>query len=104
MFAGGVEYANGDSGRLCLGSNDKVSYGRWKGWIDELRISDVALPPESFILPMTIAASTANLDNDVVFYQSFDTCFTNDSQMFGTVGAPFFPNEASPAVAPVVTA
>ena len=101
---GGIGYAESDAGRLCLGSNDRVSYGRWKGWIDELRISNVALPPESFIHPTTIAASTANWDSDVVFYQSFDTCFTNDSQMFGTVGAPFFPNEASPAVAPVVTA
>ena len=103
-LAGGIGYAEGDFGRLCLGSNDKVSYGRWNGWIDELRISDVALPPESFIRPTTIAASAAPVDSDVVFYQSFDTCFTSDSLMFGTVGAPFFPNEASPAVKPIATA
>ena len=68
----GLTYGTPSKNRLCIGTFDATTYGRWQGFIDEVRISDEALQPEQFIRGVDVAAYTAT-DADTVLYLPFNS-------------------------------
>ncbi|MBQ2632116.1 MAG: laminin G domain-containing protein [Kiritimatiellae bacterium] len=68
----GLTYGTASKNRLCIGTFDATTYGRWQGFIDEVRISDEALPPEQFLRIVDVAAYTAT-DADTVLYLPFNS-------------------------------
>ena len=68
----GLTYGTPSKNRLCIGTFDATTYGRWQGFIDEVRISDEALQPEQFIRIVDVAAYTAT-DADTVLYLPFNS-------------------------------
>lgn len=85
--------------KLEIGAFNANNYGRWQGWIDEVRISNEALPVERFLRCEQIptAPNEGVCDSGTAFYQSFDNMYEIDDPFFGTVGAPFVGNETSAA-------
>ena len=69
----GLTYGTASKNRLCIGTFDATTYGRWQGFIDEVRISDEALPPEQFI-QVVDHASFAATDDDTAIYLPFNNC------------------------------
>ena len=69
----GLTYGTASKNRLCIGTFDATTYGRWQGFIDEVRISDEALPPEQFI-QVVDHASIAATDDDTAIYLPFNNC------------------------------
>lgn len=64
--------------RLEIGSFYSANYGRWRGWIDEVRISDTILKDSEFLVVDTLVKrvpAPAFDDPDTVFYSSFDSVF-----------------------------
>jgi len=55
---------------LLIGGNEQVSGRRFNGEIDEVRISDEALPPEKFLRYIPIV--NCEIDADTVLYLAFD--------------------------------
>ena len=88
-----------DDRKLEIGAYNVNNYGRWQGWIDEVRISDEALPVERFLRCEQIptAPNAGVCDSGTAFYQSFDSLNVIDDPFFGTVGAPFVGNETTAA-------
>ena len=68
----GLTYGTASKNRLCIGTFDATTYGRWQGFIDEVRISDEALQPEHFIRIIDVAAYAAT-DADTVLYLPFNS-------------------------------
>ena len=73
----GLVYADNADGirNLEIGSFNKASWGRWRGWVDEVRISNAALQPSEFL--RVGKSSCFKVDDkvsepDTVFYSSFD--------------------------------
>jgi hypothetical protein len=89
-----IDYNEDCEGRLCICGNDKATYGRWQGFIDEVRISDEALPPSKFLHPGAMPEKGSKLtDQDTALYLSFDSAAVSDNAFFGTVGVPIVRNE-----------
>ena len=92
-----IDYSENCEGRLCICCNDVSTYGRWQGFIDEVRISDEALHPSKFIrpgvLPEAAARAAKVTDQDTAIYLPFDSAAVCDNTFFGTVGAPIVFNE-----------
>ena len=89
-----IDYNEDCEGRLCICGNDKATYGRWQGFIDEVRISDEALPPSKFLHPGVMPEKGSKLtDQDTALYLSFDSAAVSDNAFFGTVGVPIVRNE-----------
>lgn len=81
-----------NGGQLCIGANPGTNYGAWDGFIDEVRISDEALPPEKFLQigGLTNHAS----DPDTAIYLPFNALDFSTDKFFGTVGQAIFHNSA----------
>ena len=93
-YTGGIDYNEDGNGRLCICGNDKANYGRWQGFVDEVRISDEALQPEQFLRPGSFTGKAASVtDGDTAIYLSFDSVQMCEDQFFGTVDAPIVFNE-----------
>ena len=94
-----IDYSENCEGRLCICCNDVSTYGRWQGFIDEVRISDEALHPSEFIrpgaLPEAAARAAKVTDQDTAIYLPFDSAAVCDNTFFGTVGAPIVFNETA---------
>ena len=91
----GISYSDILDGRLCIGGNDKATYGRWEGFVDEVRISDEVLMPEDFLRPAGFSEHGAiATDNDTALFMSFDSLQIVDDSFFGTTGLPMVYNES----------
>ena len=73
-----------NGGQLCIGANPGTSYGAWDGFIDEVRISDEALPPEKFL--HIGGMDTHASDADTAVYLPFNWFEFSADKFFGTVG------------------
>ncbi len=83
----GLTYGTPSKNRLCIGTFDATTYGRWQGFIDEVRISNEALPPEQFLRIVDVAAYTAT-DADTVLYLPFNsTDFTPFNSATSTIAS-----------------
>ena len=67
-----IAYGTPSKNRLCIGTCDAASYASyWQGFIDEVRISDEALPPEQFLQVRDVAGLKAT-DADTAIYLPFN--------------------------------
>jgi hypothetical protein len=106
-----LDYNKNCEGKLSICGFDKQTYGHWHGFIDEVRISDEALPPEKFLRPGGIVSAAlaekigAVTDADTALYLPFDTVESPCTDpFFGGVGAPFIFNAVTNARAPKIKA
>ena len=77
-YAGPIAYNDDCNGKLSIGPNYANSYGGWDGFIDEVRISDVALPPEKFLRVGGLANNASDQDTAIYLpFNSFET--SNDA-------------------------
>ena len=79
-----LEYVDGRY--LEVGSFNQANYGRWHGWVDEVRISDEVLNPADFLRPGKIdepEESMAPSYPDTVFFASFEKAY--DDAFFSSV-------------------
>ena len=96
-WSGSIVYGSKDAGTsmLCIGGADKAGYGNWPGFIDEVRISDEALPPEKFL---RVGGSGENAvkvtDQDTALYLPFDSAELCDDRFFGSTNVPIVINAA----------
>ena len=94
-WSGPLVYDSGNAGKLCIGGNYGTNYGAWDGFIDELRISDEALPVEKFL---RIGGSSENAakvtDQDTALYLPFDSAEICNDKFFGSTNAPIVLNAA----------
>ena len=81
-----------NGGQLCIGANPGTNYGAWDGFIDEVRISDEALPPEKFL--HVGGVDTHASDADTAVYLPFNALDFSTDKFFGTVGQAIFHNSA----------
>ena len=89
-----IDYNENCEGRLCICGLDVATYGRWQGFIDEVRISDEALSPSKFIHPGALPEKGSKVtDQDTIIYLPLDSAVICDNPFFGTVGAPLVFNE-----------
>jgi len=87
-FSHEMEYVDGSL--LEIGSFSKANYGRWCGWVDEVRISDTVLGTNDFLRPVLKKKATEASSPDTVFFASFDNaCF------FGSLNTPYDINESA---------
>ena len=91
-WSNGLVYGSGDNSKLCIGGFDAATYGNWPGCIDEVRISDEALPPEKFLHVGGI--DTHASDADTAVYLPFNALDFSTDKFFGTVGQAIFHNSA----------
>ena len=76
------------NGMLCICGNYANSYGGWDGFIDEVRISDEALPPEKFLHIGGMGGSAMEVtDSDTALYLPFDSVEYSTDPFFGPVGS-----------------
>lgn len=68
----GLTYGTASKNRLCIGTFDATTYGRWQGFIDEVRISNEALQPDQFLRIVDTTAFSAT-DADTVLYLPFNS-------------------------------
>ena len=80
------------NGMLCICGNYANSYGGWDGFIDEVRISDEALPPEKFL--QIGGLNNHASDPDTAIYLPFNALDFSTDKFFGTVGQAIFHNSA----------
>ena len=106
-----IDYNKLKEGILSIGAAYTEKKGRWNGFIDEVRISDEALPPEKFLRPggMISAALAEKIeavtDADTALYLPFDTVESVCTDpFFGGVGAPLIFNAVTNARAPKIKA
>ena len=106
-----LDYNEKCEGKLSICGFDKQTYGHWNGFIDEVRISDEALPPEKFLRPGGIVSAAlaekigAVTDADTALYLPFDTVESACTDpFFGGVGAPLIFNAVTNARAPIIKA
>ncbi|MBP3404660.1 MAG: hypothetical protein J6N18_01035, partial [Kiritimatiellae bacterium] len=83
-----MEYVDGRY--LDIGSFRTADYGRWYGWVDEVRISDTVLGKDDFIRPAQrdsfVKKAAAVSEVDTVFFASFDSePVLNADSFFGKV-------------------
>ena len=81
-----------NGGQLCIGANPGTNYGAWDGFIDEVRISDEALPPEKFLRVGGVDTHASDVDTAV--YLPFNWFEFSSDKFFGTVGQLIFNNSA----------
>ena len=84
----GLVYADNADGirNLEIGSFNKASWGRWRGWVDEVRISDTVLQPSEFLRVeknVRFKADDKVSEPDTVFYSSFDVAV--DDKLFASI-------------------
>jgi len=91
-WSGTLAYDSGNAGKLCIGGNYGTSYGAWDGFIDEVRISDEALPPEKFL--QIGGLNNHASDPDTAIYLPFNALDFSTDKFFGTVGQAIFHNSA----------
>ena len=91
-WSNGLVYGSGDNSKLCIGGFDAATYGNWPGCIDEVRISDEALPPEKFL--HIGGVDTHASDADTAVYLPFNALDFSTDKFFGTVGQAIFRNSA----------
>ena len=91
-WSGPLVYGANGSGMLCIGANYASSYGGWDGFIDEVRISDEALPPEKFLQVGGLANNAS--DQDTAIYLPLNSLEFSTDKFFGAVGQPIFHNSA----------
>ena len=91
-WSNGLVYGSGDNSKLCIGGFDAATYGNWPGCIEEVRISDEALPPEKFL--HVGGVDTHASDADTAVYLPFNWFEFSADKFFGTVGQPIFNNSA----------
>ena len=92
-WSGGIFYGSSDeTSKLCIGGFDAATYGNWPGCIDEVRISDEALPPEKFL--HVGGVDTHASDADTAVYLPFNALDFSTDKFFGTVGQAIFHNSA----------
>lgn len=89
--AEGVTYADGDS-MFQIGAFEYNNYGRYRGWVDEVRLSDEVLDPFLFLRPAGFAENGVS-DADTRLYLSFDRMA--DASFFGSAGEVNLVNEVS---------
>ena len=82
-YAGPIAYNDDCNGKLSIGPNYANSYGGWDGFIDEVRISDVALPPEKFLRVGGLANNAS--DQDTAIYLPFNSFETSNDAFFGAI-------------------
>ena len=106
-----IDYNADNAGKLSICGFDKQTYGHWNGFIDEVRISDVALDPSQFLRPGGLVSSAlaekiaAVTDEDTALYLPFDAVEAAVTDpFFGGVGAPFVFNALNMSNAPIVKA
>ena len=96
-WSGSIVYGSKSAGTsmLCIGGADKAGYGNWPGFIDEVRISDEALPPEKFLRVGGLSESAVKVtDQDTALYLPFDSAEICDDRFFGSTNAPIVLNAA----------
>ena len=81
-----------NGGQLCIGANPGTNYGAWDGFIDEVRISDEALPPEKFLHIGGLANNAS--DQDTAIYLPFNSFEFSTDKFFGAAGSLIFHNSA----------
>ena len=91
-WSNGLVYGSGDNSKLCIGGFDAATYGNWPGCIDEVRISDEALPTEKFLHVGGI--DTHASDADTAVYLPFNALDFSTDKFFGTIGQAIFHNSA----------
>jgi hypothetical protein len=98
-FSYDMEYVDGSL--LEIGAFNKANYGRWCGWVDEVRISDTVLGKNDFLRPSQndsfVKKSTEISSPDTVFFASFDTApVVNEDSFFGALNTlPYDINEST---------
>ena len=91
-WSSGLVYGSNDNSKLCIGGFDAATYGNWPGCIDEVRISDEALPPEKFLHIGGLANNAS--DQDTAIYLPFNSFEFSTDKFFGAVGSLIFHNSA----------
>ena len=91
-WSGPLVYDSGNAGKLCIGANYGTNYGAWDGFIDEVRISDEALPPEKFLQIGGLGNNAS--DPDTAIYLPFNALDFSTDKFFGAVGQAIFHNSA----------
>ena len=91
-YAGPIAYNDDCNGILSIGPNYANSYGGWDGFIDEVRISDEALPPEKFLQVGGI--DTHASEPDTAVYLPFNSLDFSTDDFFGATGKLIFHNSA----------
>ncbi len=87
-YAGPIAYNDDCNGKLSIGPNYANSYGGWDGFIDEVRISDAALPPEKFLHVGGTGSSAMKVtDSDTALYLPFDSVEYSTDPFFGQEGS-----------------
>ena len=84
-FDNGLVYDDGVR-YLEIGSFNKANYGRWRGWVDEVRISDTVLQPSEFLRVEKSSRFKADdkvSEPDTVFYSSFDIAM--EDKLFASI-------------------
>ena len=88
-----IVYGSSDeTSKFCIGGFDAATYGNWPGCIDEVRISDEALPPEKFLHVGGIDTHASNPDTAV--YLPFNSLDFSTDNFFGATGQLIFHNSA----------
>ena len=102
-YAGPIAYNDDCNGILSIGPNYGNSYGGWDGFIDEVRISDEALPPEKFLQVGGLANNAS--DQDTAIYLPFNSFETSSDTFFGAIqnGNPILHNSACSTNAGLMT-
>ena len=91
-WSGPLVYDSGNAGKLCIGANYGTNYGAWDGFIDEVRISDEALPPEKFLQIGGLGNNAS--DPDTAIYLPFNALDFSTDKFFGAIGQAIFHNSA----------
>ena len=93
VWAGPIDYNENLEGKLNICGLDVADYGgHWYGFMDEVRISSEALPPEKFLRVGGLDNSAS--DADTVIYLPLNSLEFSTDNFFGTVGQPVFHNSA----------
>jgi hypothetical protein len=85
----GLEYVE-DLRYLEIGSFNKADYGRWRGWVDEVRISNKVLSPSEFLQvekSAQVSVCEELSEPDTVVYMPFDTEMTKDKLFLSFINA-----------------
>lgn len=89
-------YNPNSNGRLSIGACDASYYGRWQGFIDEVRISNEALGTDKFLRPGGYVTEEMEekiesfADEDTVVYMPFDSLpISEDDPIFGKTSSTF---------------
>ena len=88
-----LDYNEDYAGMLNIAGLDVSTYGgHWYGFVDEVRISDEALPPEKFLHVGGVANNAS--DQDTAIYLPLNSFEFSTDKFFGAVGQLIFHNSA----------